>query len=221
MAIVETDLGRHVTQKRQEKGWSQRELGRRAGVRGATISKLESGATQPTNDTIVKVARALGEKEEALLRLAGHLPAVPPATDLSAAVCRAFRSLGETQQNAVATLIFDLAGGERAVPAGQPAAPAQRSQLTDVVEIDAVWDDVCTELEYCGLLLHEDCADGARIERHFRVLSSALVSLFLDTVGNRDRAGWAQSVHRLLKAHRRRFPEDSAEVPPKEKEPDE
>jgi len=220
MITVESDLGRYVTQKRQEKGWSQRELGRRAGIRGATISKLEAGTTRPTNDTIVKVARALGEKEEALLRLAGHLPEAPPTTDFTTAVCRAFCLLDEKQQNAVATLIFELAGGGQPALVTRASAQARGLRPIDVGKIGAVWDDVCTEMEYCGLLLHEDCADGGRIERHFRLLSSTLAKALLDTVGNREGADWAQYVHRVLEAHQRHSMEESIGSSPNEREPD-
>ena len=101
MIIVESKLARHITEVREGRGWSQRELGRRAGISGAAISKLESGATEPTNDTIVKVARALGESPEDLLRLAGHLPDAPPPTDLDSTVGDIFRSLPDTQRNAI------------------------------------------------------------------------------------------------------------------------
>lgn len=139
MGIMENDLGKHVIELRRLKGWGQRELGRRAGVSGATISNLEAGTTQPTNDTIVKVARALGEKEEALLRLAGHLPKIPPATDFTTAVCRAFRLLDEAQQNAIATP-RPQKGSNVASLKADPTQPALMSALPALRIQDAISD---------------------------------------------------------------------------------
>jgi transcriptional regulator with XRE-family HTH domain len=43
------------------KGWSQVELGKRAGVRQATISHLESGNAKAVDLTVLeKIAKALG-----------------------------------------------------------------------------------------------------------------------------------------------------------------
>ena len=102
----------------------------------------------------------------------------------------------------------------------QTSRPVYRPRVTEVAEIGAVWDDVCTEMEYCGLLLREDCADGGRIERHFRLLSSTLAKALLDTVGNREGADWAQYVHRVLEAHQRHSMEESIGSSPNEREPD-
>jgi transcriptional regulator with XRE-family HTH domain len=54
-------LAEHLKRARENKGWSQRELGRQAGVRYASISELENGIrTSMSTDTAKKLARALG-----------------------------------------------------------------------------------------------------------------------------------------------------------------
>jgi transcriptional regulator with XRE-family HTH domain len=54
-------LAERLKRARENKGWSQRELGRQAGVRYASISELESGIrTSMSTDTAKKLARALG-----------------------------------------------------------------------------------------------------------------------------------------------------------------
>jgi transcriptional regulator with XRE-family HTH domain len=54
-------LAEHLKRARENKGWSQRELGRQAGVRYPSISELENGIrTSMSTDTAKKLARALG-----------------------------------------------------------------------------------------------------------------------------------------------------------------
>ena len=53
-------LGLRIRQLREHRGWSQRELARRAGIRQATISHLESGRAKTVDLAILeKLARAL------------------------------------------------------------------------------------------------------------------------------------------------------------------
>jgi transcriptional regulator with XRE-family HTH domain len=44
---------------REKRGWSQRELGRRANLSGTCINKVENGTRKMTLETAVKVAKAL------------------------------------------------------------------------------------------------------------------------------------------------------------------
>ena len=54
-------LGDRLKLAREKKGWSQRELGRQAHVRYATISELETGVRTAMNtDTAKRLAQALG-----------------------------------------------------------------------------------------------------------------------------------------------------------------
>ena len=45
---------------RKAKGWSQQDLGVRAGIHAITVSEIERGATDPKQSTLEKLARALG-----------------------------------------------------------------------------------------------------------------------------------------------------------------
>lgn len=68
----------------KERGWSHSELARRSGVSQAAISGTISGDRKAGADFCVKVAGALGEAPEKVLRLAGILPSVStddPALD--------------------------------------------------------------------------------------------------------------------------------------------
>ena len=64
-----TPIVLRVKQARMQKGWTQAELAKRAGVRRATISQLESGRVQRVNLPVLdKVAKALGVPTLRLLR---------------------------------------------------------------------------------------------------------------------------------------------------------
>jgi putative transcriptional regulator len=55
-----TPIELRIKELRQAKGWSQRELGRQAGVRHATIQRIESEQTTGIDfDTLERLARAL------------------------------------------------------------------------------------------------------------------------------------------------------------------
>ena len=69
-----------ITQKIEKRGWSYRELARQANISHALISRTLSGDMTPSADFCIKVAQALDVSPEMVLRLAGILPAAPPAT---------------------------------------------------------------------------------------------------------------------------------------------
>lgn len=63
------ELGLRVRAKRQEKGWTTRMLGARAGVSDSFVSRLETGATaQPRYADLELVADALGVSTFWLIR---------------------------------------------------------------------------------------------------------------------------------------------------------
>jgi transcriptional regulator with XRE-family HTH domain len=61
-------LGTRLATLRLKRGWSQRELARRSGVRQSLLSELERGRkTDTTGRTLVKLAQALGVSVDTLL----------------------------------------------------------------------------------------------------------------------------------------------------------
>jgi transcriptional regulator with XRE-family HTH domain len=58
--IVKNNLGRNVKELRVSTNMSQTDLADKAKVRQPLISKMERGRGNPTLDSIVKIARALG-----------------------------------------------------------------------------------------------------------------------------------------------------------------
>ena len=58
----------------RQRGWSQTELGKRAGLSRAAVSMVMTGQQGPGLQFCLGVAEALDEPPESVLRLAGFLP---------------------------------------------------------------------------------------------------------------------------------------------------
>jgi len=147
------------------------------------------------------VAQALGEKEETLLRFAGHLPAAPPETDLDRLIMDVFAQLSDARRQTIAALMFDLAGKD----ASRISAGAGQRQPTeeDTRDAEAVWEDVVIEMEYCGQLFADGLTDRERGERHFLSLQQTLLRLFWILSDSSDQAWAANFTRRMLNAYRR------------------
>lgn len=66
-------LRNYVEEELDSRGWTMRELGRRAHLSHGTISNLLASKSEPTPDTLTAIAQALGEPPEKLFRMAGLL----------------------------------------------------------------------------------------------------------------------------------------------------
>jgi len=63
-----TTFGEKLKTLRKERGWSQDELGRRAGIHGRHVGKYEIGRAMPNAETVVQLAKVLGVSIDYLLR---------------------------------------------------------------------------------------------------------------------------------------------------------
>ncbi|GGM83383.1 hypothetical protein GCM10012275_62510 [Longimycelium tulufanense] len=54
------ELGVQVRELREQRGWSQAELGRRAGMTQSAVARFEAGGTVPTLDVLERIATAFG-----------------------------------------------------------------------------------------------------------------------------------------------------------------
>ena len=70
-----------LTEELERLGWSFGELARRAKVSRPLISRTLSGDMPPSADFCIKIAQALGEPPEKVLRLADILPQLPGPED--------------------------------------------------------------------------------------------------------------------------------------------
>ncbi len=61
--------------------WSHNKLARQAQISQAAVSSVLSGSRNAGADFCIKVAQAIGESPEKLLRLAGILPPLSPSED--------------------------------------------------------------------------------------------------------------------------------------------
>lgn len=77
MKIMYDKLITFIENELKTRGWSHRELARRAGVSQTSVSGTLAGQRSPGADFCLKLAKALGEPPEKMLRLAGLLPSVP------------------------------------------------------------------------------------------------------------------------------------------------
>jgi transcriptional regulator with XRE-family HTH domain len=72
--MAQRHVGRAISGARTLAGLSIRELGRRTGVSAAQLSRIEAGRVrQPSIDTLVAVATAVGRSPKALLIVSGHI----------------------------------------------------------------------------------------------------------------------------------------------------
>lgn len=69
------ELRAWLSQEIERRNWSHRELSRKTGFSPSLVSKVLLEKRSASADFCVKVANALGEAPEKLLRLAGILPA--------------------------------------------------------------------------------------------------------------------------------------------------
>jgi transcriptional regulator with XRE-family HTH domain len=88
-------LGSRMVQLRRARRWSQRELGRRTGIRYMRLSKLENGHATPTLAELVLIAEALDAGLDELAR------GVPPPAELAVQGCLAPLQELEAAEHAV------------------------------------------------------------------------------------------------------------------------
>lgn len=65
MDVQRREVGRRVVQLRESKGWGQEDLAHEAGVSVKTVSRIENGRHESRNNTVERIASALGvDKDE-------------------------------------------------------------------------------------------------------------------------------------------------------------
>lgn len=103
------EMANFITEELDARGWSMREAARRAGVSHSLISKVVSGSTPASADFCVAMAHVFDADPIQVMQKAGILKNPPPPTPLDDQLLDAFHRLKERDQQAAATLLFDLA----------------------------------------------------------------------------------------------------------------
>ncbi|MBE7549463.1 MAG: helix-turn-helix transcriptional regulator [Anaerolineales bacterium] len=78
---MSSNLNTWLKKQLEQRHWSHNELARRADLSQAAISSVLKDKRNAGADFCIKIAHALGESPEKVLRLAGILPPVPVADD--------------------------------------------------------------------------------------------------------------------------------------------
>lgn len=68
-----------LSEEVKQRGWTFRELGRRAGLSSGAISKVMTGTTDPTWEFCTKIAEAMEMSSVDVFRQAALLPPIPEA----------------------------------------------------------------------------------------------------------------------------------------------
>jgi transcriptional regulator with XRE-family HTH domain len=130
MAMEREKLTTWLAAQIEERGWTIRELGRRAGVSHTAVARAVSGESTPNADTCIGLARALGAEPEWVLRLAGRLPPLPPEVANERELISLYRSLPPDRREAALDAIRGLAG--RVQPLPSPREPGEVPPALDV-----------------------------------------------------------------------------------------
>jgi len=111
--MTNIDFWEWVDKEIAEHGLSYYAIEQGAGLGNATISRPARNRSQPSLTVCKAIAQVLQMREVDVLYRAGHIKQTgdpPPVTDISQAVCEAFRRLDARHQSAVSDIIFALAG---------------------------------------------------------------------------------------------------------------
>ena len=94
---MENNLSSFLNEELRNRGWSQRELARRAGLSPTSISEVLSGKRGPGKRFCQAVAKALQVPPERIFQAAGIIDA-PPKTALFIELTNVAKSLSEKNQ---------------------------------------------------------------------------------------------------------------------------
>lgn len=131
MEMERTNLSHWLARQMEDRGWSARELARRAGVSHTTVNRVVNNLAPASADFCVGIARALGESPEDVLRLAGQLPLLPPEVAEEQEATQILRKLTTGDRNAVMRM---LRGLSRTPP------PTAKDKLLSIKDDDDLTD---------------------------------------------------------------------------------
>lgn len=102
----------------RQRGWSQSELSRRAGLARGTLSNIMNGERGVGENSINSIAHALGYPPETVFRAAGLLPQIQPIDDQRAELNYLFDNASDQKRDEMLRYARYLAqeAGKKPVP---------------------------------------------------------------------------------------------------------
>ncbi|MGD8499775.1 MAG: helix-turn-helix transcriptional regulator [Phycisphaerales bacterium] len=157
----------------EEKGWTIRELGRRAGVSHTAVAKAVSGETVPSADTCINLARALGVQPEWVLRLAGRLPPLPPQVANERELLHLYRNLNAPERMFILNALRGVVRGA-SVRHASPRAEEQFLFMCTVKDVMELHNQRRNVEAVAKLLANITAEDQRNIQDFLRLLDRAI-----------------------------------------------
>jgi len=110
---MDDTLASWLNTKLKERGWSQREAARRAGISRTPLSGILSEQYDPDLKVLIALADVFDTPREDVLRLAGMLPPTPPAVQHETQALNLFRRIPQHLRQAALTILDTLTGTPR------------------------------------------------------------------------------------------------------------
>lgn len=111
-------FGTTLRKARQDRGWTQAELGERVGLSTSVISRWETGADDPPHDpeTVNTLVRELGLSAERTLREIGYRLHPPAAADLPTELLERLLDMGDEARMALLPIVRAMSATGRRTP---------------------------------------------------------------------------------------------------------
>jgi DNA-binding XRE family transcriptional regulator len=127
MATMANDLVSWLAENLEERGWSLRELARRAEISHTTVSSVLKEQQAPSWEFCAEIARVFGLQPERVFVMAGLMPAPPPPVLEEHEAVALLRSLDPGARAYALAMLRGLAGlppATRVLPGGAGEAPS-------------------------------------------------------------------------------------------------
>lgn len=194
MMAMNDKLSVWLASELKDRGWSIRELARRAGIAHTTIADVISGQTKPTLNFCGAIAKPLGKNPEDIARLAGLLPPIPAPVEEESEVVAILRNLAPEGRTLILKMLRGLAGapGTATLSLAEPLASYQ-VPILDVPDLACEIANFVVEFPELEELMRE--AQERLSEPALRALM-VNVRIFV-SAADRDRLSFAE-FHRQL-----------------------
>ena len=145
MARMENRFSEWLVGQLQDRGWSQRELARRAEISHTTVSDVLGNVRRPTWDFCASIAGALGENPDAVFVLAGLKPEPSRPVTEEAEALQILRELSRELRAAAVAMLRGLAGERPADSLLMRESELEGALLEAFRQLSPRWQEVFVE----------------------------------------------------------------------------